>query len=47
MDIRGNMLDKIKIITPSYIDKNKRFDVILRFEGPIWQFNKSCRPRIP
>ncbi len=32
MDIRGNELKNISIITPSYVIKNKRFDVILRFE---------------
>jgi hypothetical protein len=32
LDIRGNALHSIRIITPSYIIKNKRFDIILRFE---------------
>lgn len=32
MDIRGNVLTNIKIIVPSYVVKNKRFDVTARFE---------------
>lgn len=32
MDIRGNRLHDIKIVAPSLVGKNKRFDVIVRFE---------------
>ncbi|WP_213318639.1 DUF3604 domain-containing protein [Chlamydiifrater volucris] len=32
MDIRGNVLKKILIFTPSYVTKNKRFDITVRFE---------------
>lgn len=32
MDIRGNTLKKIQIFTPSYVVKNRRFDVTVRFE---------------
>ncbi len=32
MDIRGNVLYNIRIVTPSIVSKNKRFDVIVRFE---------------
>ncbi len=32
MDIRGNVLTNIRIIAPSIVSKNKRFDVIVRFE---------------
>lgn len=32
MDIRGNELKNIRIIAPSLVNKNKRFDVIVRFE---------------
>lgn len=32
MDIRGNELSHIRIITPSYVQRNKRFDVTVRFE---------------
>jgi hypothetical protein len=32
LDIRGNQLDNVRIITPSFVGKNRRFDVVLRFE---------------
>jgi hypothetical protein len=32
IDIRGNSLHAIKVLTPSFVAKNKRFDVVLRFE---------------
>ena len=32
IDIRGNVLDSIRAIVPSYVIKNKRFDIVLRFE---------------
>lgn len=32
LDIRGASLDRIRVLTPSFVTKNKRFDVILRFE---------------
>lgn len=32
MDIRGGELTNIRILTPSFVAKNKRFDVIVRFE---------------
>lgn len=32
MDIRGGELCNIRILTPSFVAKNKRFDVIVRFE---------------
>lgn len=32
MDIRGGELANIRILTPSFVVKNKRFDVIVRFE---------------
>lgn len=32
IDIRGNKLDKIKIFTPSLVSKNRRFDIVVRFE---------------
>lgn len=32
MDVRGNLLHNIRIIAPSIVAKNKRFDVIVRFE---------------
>jgi len=32
IDVRGNVLKNIRIIAPSLVGKNKRFDVIVRFE---------------
>ncbi len=32
LDVRGNVLKNIRIIAPSLVAKNKRFDVIIRFE---------------
>lgn len=32
MDIRGNVLDHIKVVAPSFVSRNKRFDVTVRFE---------------
>lgn len=32
LDIRGNALETIRLLTPSFVVKNKRFDIILRFE---------------
>ncbi len=32
LDIRGNVLSNIRILTPSLVAKNKRFDVLVRFE---------------
>lgn len=32
IDVKGNTLKTIKIISPSFVIKNKRFDVVLRFE---------------
>ena len=32
IDIKGNVLENIRILTPSFVIRNKRFDVIARFE---------------
>lgn len=32
LDIRGNILHSIRVLSPSFIARNKRFDVIVRFE---------------
>lgn len=32
LDVRGNELQNIRIITPSFVTKNKRFDIVIRFE---------------
>jgi hypothetical protein len=32
MDVRGGELSNIRVLTPSFVARNKRFDVIVRFE---------------
>ncbi|MDP1879649.1 MAG: DUF3604 domain-containing protein [Parachlamydiaceae bacterium] len=32
MDVRGSKLSNLRILTPSFVVKNKRFDVVVRFE---------------
>ncbi|MBN9378795.1 MAG: DUF3604 domain-containing protein [Chlamydiales bacterium 38-26] len=32
LDIKGNTLHSIRVVAPSYVTRNKRFDVIVRFE---------------
>lgn len=32
LDVRGSQLARIRIVTPSFVAKNKRFDAIVRFE---------------
>ncbi|MDJ0651815.1 MAG: DUF3604 domain-containing protein [Simkaniaceae bacterium] len=34
IDVKGNALHSIRIIVPSIVNKNQRFDVIVRFEDP-------------
>ncbi|MDR3624888.1 MAG: DUF3604 domain-containing protein [Chlamydiales bacterium] len=44
MDIRGNKLSTIQIITPSFVVKNKRFDVIVRFEDCYGNLTNNTHP---
>jgi hypothetical protein len=32
LDVRGNILKSLKIVAPSLVSRNKRFDVVVRFE---------------
>ncbi|MCB1149866.1 MAG: DUF3604 domain-containing protein, partial [Chlamydiia bacterium] len=32
IDVKGNILHNVKIVAPSFVAKNKRFDVVIRFE---------------
>jgi len=34
IDVRGNVLSDIKIVVPSFLSKNQRFDIVIRFEDP-------------
>lgn len=42
MDIRGNALENIRILTPSVVQKNKRFDIVLRFEDAFGNLTANC-----
>ncbi len=43
MDIRGNSLHTIRILTPSFVTKNKRFDITVRFEDEYGNLT-NCAP---
>lgn len=32
LDVRGNIVTMIRVLTPSFVAKNRRFDVVVRFE---------------
>lgn len=42
MDIKGAELANIRILTPSYVAKNKRFDIIVRFEDEFGNLTNSA-----
>lgn len=42
MDIRGGELANIRILTPSFVAKNKRFDAIVRFEDEYGNLTNSA-----
>ncbi len=42
MDIRGSELHAIRVVTPSFVSKNKRFDVIARFEDEYGNLTNSA-----
>lgn len=44
MDIRGTTLNAIRILTPSFVARNKRFDVIVRFEDEYGNLTNSAPP---
>lgn len=43
MDIRGNRLHTIRILAPSFVAKNKRFDITVRFEDEYGNLT-NCAP---
>lgn len=43
MDIRGTRLSTIRILTPSFVAKNKRFDITVRFEDEYGNLT-NCAP---
>ncbi|MBI5273925.1 MAG: DUF3604 domain-containing protein [Chlamydiales bacterium] len=42
LDIRGNLLHSIRVIAPSVVSKNERFDVIIRFEDAYGNLTGFC-----
>lgn len=42
MDVRGNVLKSIRILSPSFVIRNKRFDVIVRFEDEYGNLTNSA-----
>ncbi len=44
MDIRGNALSHINILAPSYVARNKRFNVIVRFEDAFGNLTSEAPP---
>src|SRR3989338_9118643 len=44
VDIRGNLLKNIRIIAPSLVSRNKRFDVIVRFEDECGNLTNHAPP---
>ncbi len=43
IDIRGNVLKTIRILTPSFVTRNKRFDVIVRFEDEFSNLTNNAK----
>lgn len=44
LDIRGNVLETIRVLTPSFVAKNKRFDITLRFEDEYGNLTNYAPP---
>ncbi|NGX39727.1 MAG: hypothetical protein KR126chlam1_01060 [Chlamydiae bacterium] len=42
IDIRGNALETIRITTPSLVSKNRRFDIVVRFEDAFGNLTSSA-----
>lgn len=44
MDVRGSTLSSIRVLAPSYVTRNKRFDVIVRFEDEFGNLTSLAPP---
>lgn len=44
IDIRGSKLQTIRILTPSFVAKNKRFDITVRFEDEYGNLTNTAPP---
>lgn len=46
VDIRGNVLHTIRVLTPSYVTKNRRFDVTVRFEDEFGNLTSNAQENV-
>lgn len=44
MDVRGSTLDRISVLTPSFVVRNRRFDVTVRFEDQYGNLTNEADP---
>lgn len=44
LDVRGNALAHIRVLSPSFVTRNKRFDVIVRFEDEYGNLTSTAPP---
>jgi hypothetical protein len=44
VDVKGNTLQTIRLLTPSFVAKNKRFDITLRFEDEYGNLTSNAPP---
>ncbi len=44
LDVRGGLLHNIRILTPSFVGRNKRFDIIVRFEDEFGNLTSNSEP---
>ncbi len=42
VDVRGNILHSIRVVAPSIVSKNQRFDVVIRFEDAFGNLTGFC-----
>lgn len=42
LDVRGNILHSIRVVAPSLVSKNERFDVVIRFEDAFGNLTGFC-----
>ena len=45
MDVRGNVLTHLRVVAPSLVSRNKRFDVIVRFEDAYGNLTANAPPK--
>ncbi len=45
IDVKGNVLENIRVISPSLVNKNERFDVIVRFEDRFGNLTANAKEK--